>query len=67
MVFAPAQYAWSIYHDYLGVRQPPDWLARHAPLSQFGAAPGEQRQRYHEVVAQGEGTHPLQSILFGES
>ena len=45
IVAAPAPYAWSSYRAYLGVRQPPGWLERHATLSQFGTELGEQRQR----------------------
>jgi REP element-mobilizing transposase RayT len=65
MVAVPVQYAWSSYRDYLGLRQPPDWLELHSTLSQFGAALGEQRQRYREFVEQGDVTNPLQSMQFG--
>ena len=53
IVMRPEDYRWSSCRDYLGKRQPPEWLAWEQILSEHGQALWTARRRYAEFLRAG--------------
>ncbi|SFD67883.1 REP-associated tyrosine transposase [Pseudoalteromonas denitrificans] len=55
MVDEPEEWLWSSYHETIGVRDVPDWLAIDALLRMFGSTKYIAIERYKTFVSQGKG------------
>ena len=62
----PADYAWSSYRAYLGLKKCPDWLRTETTLERFGKSAAEQRRAYREFVEEEVAvSSPLADLRFG--
>jgi len=64
----PADYQWSSYRSYIGVKQAPRWLSMDFTLGRFGRNLTERREEYRSFV-EGEAADrigdPLQGLSYG--
>ena len=66
LVARPADYAWSSYRAYLGLRKCPEWLRITTTLARFGATRSAQRQAYRKFVEEEvTAVNPLEDLRFG--
>jgi len=67
MVKHPADYRWSSYRDYLGLRRVPPWLSTVETLKRFGKTRHQQRERYRQFVEEPPEVvqNPLREMALG--
>jgi len=65
LVERPADYKWSSYRAYLGLRKRPEWLRTETTLKRFGSAVPEQRKGYRGFVEEEVASDPLSDLRFG--
>ena len=65
LVERPADYGWSSYRAYLGLRKRPGWLRTETTLKRFGSSIPEQRRGYRAFVEQEIASDPFADLKFG--
>lgn len=62
MVDHPSEWQWSSYHETIGMREAPEWLAVDALLRMFATTKLDAIERYKHFVAQGKGVNIWQNL-----
>jgi len=66
IVERPADYRWSSYRAYVGLRKPQEWLDVSGTLKMFGRSRREQRRAYRKFVEEeAVAENPLKDMAFG--